>query len=80
MVWCKAGPRRLLSLALADWARCIQIYSGYMERKFVPVEQRGKGQANGDSTAPSHTDGQEPHGANTDAKAGTGTLVLCMLA
>ena len=45
----------------------------------MPVEQRGKGQANGDSTAPSQPDGQEPHSANTDAKAGTGTPVLCML-
>ena len=50
-----------------------------MERKFVPVEQRGKGQANDDSTAPSKPDGQEPHSANTDTKAGTGMPVLCIL-
>ncbi|DBA92912.1 hypothetical protein WJX79_000420 [Trebouxia sp. C0005] len=46
-----------------------QIYSGHMERKFVPVEERGKSEGDDHSKAPaeSHPQSTGPHSANSDS-------------
>lgn len=46
-----------------------QIYSGYMERKFVPVEERGGGDAQVDKDVPAHLRNDFPHSINTAAKS-----------
>ena len=46
----------------------VQIYSGYMERKFVPVEKRGGGDAIVDSDVPAHLRNDFPHSGHIDAK------------
>lgn len=47
---------------------CVQIYSGHMERKFVPVEKRGGGDAHVDSDVPAHLRNDFPHSGQADAK------------
>jgi hypothetical protein len=75
----------LLCLVLAavydDWMRVVQIYSGHMERKFVPVEKRGKGEADDDSKAPaeSHPQSTGPHSANSDSIPTNGEHALCLV-
>lgn len=59
----------------------VQIYSGHMERKFVPVEKRGKGEGDDDSKAPaeSHPQSTGPHSANSDSAPGNGEHALCLV-
>ena len=46
----------------------MQIYSGHLERKFVPVEKRGGGDANVDNDVPAHLRNDFPHSGHTNAK------------
>lgn len=50
-----------------------------MERKFVPVEQRGKGRADDDSDVPNHLRNVNPHSDHTDTKAGSDGVLLLSL-
>ena len=47
----------------------VQIYSGYMERAFVPVEKRGKGLADDASKSPSS---DKPNHGYSDGKSANG--------
>lgn len=72
----------VLAAVCDDFTRAVQIYSGHMERKFVPVEKRGKGEGGDDSKAPaeSHPQGTGPHSANSDSTPGNGEHALCLVA
>jgi len=81
---CKQMPRKsilVLAAVYDDWMRVVQIYSGHMERKFVPVEKRGKGEADDDSKAPaeSHPQSTGPHSANSDSIPTNGEHALCLV-
>ena len=52
---------------------CVQIYSGSMEREFVPVDKRGGGQAKDDSHLPAHLRNSFPH-TNSEATVTAGAL------
>lgn len=47
----------------------MQIYSGYMERKFVPVEQRGGGDAQVEKDLPAHLRNDFPHSGHAAMKS-----------
>ena len=49
----------------------LQIYSGYMQRKFVPVEERGTGQHDSNINAPLQLRNDNPHTDHHDAGKGT---------
>lgn len=50
----------------------LQIYTGYMERKFVPVEERGKGQTDANVDAPVQLRNDNPHTEHTENGSGHG--------
>ena len=62
----------MMQKLMLSHALLLQIYSGHMERAFVPVEKRGEGQANIESNVPSHLRNDNPHSDHTEAKAGNG--------
>ena len=55
----------------------MQIYSGSMEREFVPVEKRGGGKAKDDSHLPAHLRNSFPH-TNSEATVTAGMLSALM--
>lgn len=52
-----------------------------MERKFVPVEERGKSEGDDHSKAPaeSHPQSTGPHSANSDSTPENGEHALCLV-
>ncbi len=74
-------PCLVLAAVCDDFTRVVQIYSGHMERKFVPVEKRGKGEGDDSkATAESHSQSTGPHSANSDSTPGNGEHALCLVA
>ncbi len=69
----------VLAAACDDFMRVVQIYSGHMERKFVPVEKRGKGGDDSKAPAESHPQCTGPHSANSDSTPGNGEHALCLV-
>ena len=78
---CQSSALLGVSFVCNDWMHDVQIYSGHMERKFVPVEKRGKGEGGDDSKAPaeSHPQTTGPHSANSDSTPGNGEHALCLV-
>ena len=71
----------MLAALCDDLMHVVQIYSGYMERKFVPVEKRGNGEGGDASKAPaeSHPQSTGPHSANSDSTPGNGEHAFCLV-
>lgn len=54
----------------------VQIYTGYMQRDFVPVEQRGKGKTDANVNAPVQLRNDNPHTEHTENGSEHGTCIL----
>lgn len=54
----------------------VQIYTGYMQRDFVPVEQRGKGKTDANVDAPVQLRNDNPHTEHTENGSDNGKRIL----